>query len=823
MSFCMDQVDCAYVRALFPAYLLEQPIGHELWKIYLRNRKLFHKLKNKGQSVPVLKEARLHKLKPNVSHATRKEIWEKLMNLGVLGTVPYNSVGDEYLMQVYQYFYPDIDQDSFGDSRRNEAADEMQIDSDSADLTKPVDPIAHLVRRLGEDDDGEDDDEDLDDDDDDDDDDEDVTQAAERDDQVGDDEDEEDDDDNIEDIHQTEEHRGASDQKLQDSEKDQYFSPLTESSHQNRPKKNYVSMDIYKLLGYPLPHAWDAQSSNSMMVSSDGSNQLKPNPSLEGFPRRSDSIVGSGFSVSYSSYSAKFEYVSARANNSILSKKTAIFYYEIRVLSVTSSQSGQNCNIKVGFKDLSKFQAGSASPSRTDLHAGDPVSINRQSASIMRSTVESSSTTSTKSRGDGFDKGSFGYCGQDGYITDGTQYKIYGKQYGRGDVIGCGVNFVDGTIFFTKNGINLGTAFTDVHDLDLVPFIALKPGNMVRTNFGLHEEFVFDILNYQRMLKSKAYHHIYKSIDGHDGRNDFESSIHSDQDDFDDDPPLSGDNRGGFLLQNDERFSGDKLYRPEVEKLNNLSTDDDSIPCAMHAMINDHLIHEGLIDVAKGFLKDLQKDCIPNSDEERARLVIRHNERQIIKEENNLKLRQSIRRFINEGDIAQCLVFINSQYPGLIEKNVDLLFELKVAEYLLMFVQFKSHSIDEILRKGQELTSEFVYSQQVPADYKDGFRNHLNDISSLLAYDNPLRECNEDLAVYLTPAYLQDRLFQLVNSRVLAFLEKKSESSLESMVSYTRAMIDTLMEYGEGSSLVHNDSELRFHKLVNIDEDLLNM
>lgn len=267
-------------------------------------------------------------------------------------------------------------------------------------------------------------------------------------------------------------------------------------------------------------------------------------------------------------------------------------------------------------------------------------------------------------------------------------------------------------------------------------------------------------------------------------------------------------------MQSDDRFSGDKLYRPEVEKLNNLSTDNESFSCTMNTMINDYLIHEGLIDVAKGFLKDLQKDCIPGNDKDLSRMVIRHNERQIIKEENNLKVRQDIRRFINEGDITRCITFIDDLYPGLFEKNIDLLFELKVAEYLLVFVNFKSHSIDDILLKGQKLTAEFVYDSQVPQDYKQGFQNHLSDISALLAYDNPLTECSEDLAELLTPAYLQDRLFQLVNSRVLSFLEKKSESSLENMVSYTRGMIDALMEYGESSSLVHNDSELRFHKLA---------
>ncbi|KAJ9662205.1 hypothetical protein H2198_001556 [Neophaeococcomyces mojaviensis] len=55
--------------------------------------------------------------------------------------------------------------------------------------------------------------------------------------------------------------------------------------------------------------------------------------------------------------------------------------------------------------------------------------------------------------------GSWGYHGDDGmkYDQNGEQGILYGPKYGAGDIIGCGVNFITNSVFFTKNGQYLGT------------------------------------------------------------------------------------------------------------------------------------------------------------------------------------------------------------------------------------------------------------------------------------------------------------------------------------------------------------------------------
>jgi hypothetical protein len=60
----------------------------------------------------------------------------------------------------------------------------------------------------------------------------------------------------------------------------------------------------------------------------------------------------------------------------------------------------------------------------------------------------------------GWDKGSWGYHGDDGNMFNNgrrtsTGWK-YGEPFGAGSVIGCGVNFETGTAFFTKDGKVMG-------------------------------------------------------------------------------------------------------------------------------------------------------------------------------------------------------------------------------------------------------------------------------------------------------------------------------------------------------------------------------
>uniref|UniRef100_A0A1A9VGL5 Ran-binding proteins 9/10 homolog n=1 Tax=Glossina austeni TaxID=7395 RepID=A0A1A9VGL5_GLOAU len=92
----------------------------------------------------------------------------------------------------------------------------------------------------------------------------------------------------------------------------------------------------------------------------------------------------------------------------------------------------------------------------------------------------------------GCDKESYGYHGAEGNsFSSAGHAQSYGPTFTTGDVIGCCVNFVNNTCFYTKNGIDLGIAFRDLPS-KLYPTVGLQaPGEEVDANFG-QEPFKFD-------------------------------------------------------------------------------------------------------------------------------------------------------------------------------------------------------------------------------------------------------------------------------------------------------------------------------------------
>jgi hypothetical protein len=57
----------------------------------------------------------------------------------------------------------------------------------------------------------------------------------------------------------------------------------------------------------------------------------------------------------------------------------------------------------------------------------------------------------------GWDKGSYGYHGDDGnsFCSSGSGI-AYGPTFTTGDYVGCCVNFLENSCFYTCNGYNLG-------------------------------------------------------------------------------------------------------------------------------------------------------------------------------------------------------------------------------------------------------------------------------------------------------------------------------------------------------------------------------
>ncbi|KAF8953208.1 Ran-binding protein 9 [Entomortierella lignicola] len=112
----------------------------------------------------------------------------------------------------------------------------------------------------------------------------------------------------------------------------------------------------------------------------------------------------------------------------------------------------------------------------------------------------------------GWEPQSWGYHGDDGNSFEGCgNGRPFGPVFTTGDVIGCGVNFRDMTLFFTKNGVHLGVAFRNLKGT-LYPTVGMRTvGEVVEANFG-QREFVFNIENYVRNEKVEAWQTLESSI-----------------------------------------------------------------------------------------------------------------------------------------------------------------------------------------------------------------------------------------------------------------------------------------------------------------------
>ncbi|CAG8601628.1 2247_t:CDS:2 [Dentiscutata heterogama] len=118
----------------------------------------------------------------------------------------------------------------------------------------------------------------------------------------------------------------------------------------------------------------------------------------------------------------------------------------------------------------------------------------------------------------GWEPDTIGYHGDDGnlYCERGTGVK-FGPLYTTGETVGCGINFFDKFIFFTKNGVILGIEL--LFNFDGYPFGALNkskivgemypmcgmesPNESITVNFGA-KPFKFNIDCYAKKIFERA-------------------------------------------------------------------------------------------------------------------------------------------------------------------------------------------------------------------------------------------------------------------------------------------------------------------------------
>ena len=141
---------------------------------------------------------------------------------------------------------------------------------------------------------------------------------------------------------------------------------------------------------------------------------------------------------------------------------------------------------------------GEPGPGNGDNGGGNEESLDTECVAIGLST----SRFRPAAKMPGWDAHSFGYHSDDGGIFHGAgdMEREFGKTYGVGDTVGCGIDYSHGdgggAIFFTLNGEFLGYAWTNVAAIslgeDMYPTVGVDSNCPLEINFGSHP-FAFDL------------------------------------------------------------------------------------------------------------------------------------------------------------------------------------------------------------------------------------------------------------------------------------------------------------------------------------------
>ncbi|KAI9322578.1 hypothetical protein BX666DRAFT_1896447 [Dichotomocladium elegans] len=235
----------------------------------------------------------------------------------------------------------------------------------------------------------------------------------------------------------------------------------------------------------------------------------------------------------------------------------------------------------------------------------------------------------------GLQPDSLGYHGNDGCLYSGARLGVeYGPGFTTGDTIGCGVNFVDNTVFFTKNGSFLPSVFHRFSpDVEYYPSVGLGTiGERATFNFG-NEPFVFDITQYIKDRKIK----VWKEIN------------------------------------NNKLKTSKKHIKQSTAGLDEL--------------VMSYIVHHGYLQTAKALVKDItyvsgKEIDLPTKSSKVSKQDL---------DEADIRQRSNIRSAIITGDIDHAIELVNQYYPTMFRPGGefdDLMFQLKCRKFVEMILQY---------------------------------------------------------------------------------------------------------------------------------------
>eukprot|EP01112_Ceratiomyxa_fruticulosa_P020316 TRINITY_DN6886_c0_g1_i1.p1 TRINITY_DN6886_c0_g1~~TRINITY_DN6886_c0_g1_i1.p1 ORF type:complete len:439 (+),score=68.43 TRINITY_DN6886_c0_g1_i1:184-1500(+) len=333
----------------------------------------------------------------------------------------------------------------------------------------------------------------------------------------------------------------------------------------------------------------------------------------------------------------------------------------------------------------------------------------------------------------GWERNSFGYHGDDGHVFRGSGLgKPYGPTFSTGDTIGCCINFITNTLFYTKNGVRLGEAMSDPNfskggSMLMYPCVGLRtPGEIIEANFGL-KPFTFDIEEYKKEEKLKC-----------------TQNIHS-------------------------------IPIPEGEASSCIS------------LIMSYLNHYGY----ENTLRVLHRDCGGVESEIDVKI-------------QEIKHRKSICSLICQGQIEKAMKQLNEVYPGFLESQREILFELLCQQFIEM-IKSKVPEEDVLIFGTQQLT---------PFE-NDGsyYRNTLQEVFALIAYTDPTK----GPVSHLLDDSRREPISVSLNCGLLVHNKQLATPALSTVVKHTEILMDEVVLQSAGPQAIFFD----VNQIVKGDDDKL--
>ncbi|KAK6456965.1 uncharacterized protein RJT20DRAFT_36119 [Scheffersomyces xylosifermentans] len=388
------------------------------------------------------------------------------------------------------------------------------------------------------------------------------------------------------------------------------------------------------------------------------------------------------------------------------------------------------------------------------------------------------------------------------------------------DTIGCGINFIDKSLFITLNGVLAriiteeelqsnsplnDNLFSDNRDKSkdnsIYPMIGFRLNELesqkegqdqsslqIRTNFGF-KEFKFNITNYVKNFKNENQRFLYLSL----------------------------------LDKIQSNTSAVSDGSSDIEKAILNINEDSSM---LNKLIKGYLNHEGYLDTFKSFNADLKN----LSDEIGSTSKEPEVDDSVILSKSHAVNRQLIKKYLLKNEFDLLLKFLSINYAKVFStaKGNSLIFELHMLKFVYLLKKFIERKLN---LHDYEFEFEFKEAESEVALYERAFDYRLELQQAYKLSASRLAKIDELSAVFLVKnkeglknlpeitskmndyAKIQAHLLTEINRTILQSLGFKRVSNLEKIFSNVSKNINAL-------SLQHNDDKF---SLVNFEKDHMDL